>query len=165
MIRKIIMLSVIAALFVYVLVYFSVNAILYNPLSDSTTREFKPRRDEAVLIPPYTPAWKSIIYEKNLFSPSRSYKRSVPVTEVPAEPPPARPAVVLKGIIIDPFGDHIAYITIDQLKAVPMRRGDKIEGIELLDISDRKVMLQWNTEKINLTMDKIKKIQNPRLKR
>lgn len=165
MIRKIIMLSLISVLFVYVFVHFIVNAIFYNPLSDSTIREIKPRKDEAVLIPPYAPAWKSIIYEKNLFSPSRSYKRSVTATEAPVVPPPARPAVVLKGIIVDPFGDYIAYIAIDQLKAVPMRKGDKIEGVELINISERKVMLQWNTEKINLTMDKIKTIKKPWLKR
>jgi hypothetical protein len=45
-----------------------------------------------------------------------------------------------------------------------MRKGDKIEDVELVDISDRKIVLQWNTEKINLTMDKIKTIVKPRLK-
>ncbi len=165
MIRKIIMLSMITVLFVYVLAYFITDAMLYDPFSGSVPKEFKPEQDDFAMIPPYAPAWNSMIYEKNLFSPSRSYMRSVIPRKTPDIPPPARPEIALKGIIIDAFGDYIAYVTIDRQKAVPMRKGDKIEDVELVDISGRKIVLQWNTEKINLTMDKIKTIVKPRLKR
>ncbi len=165
MIRKIIMLSMITVLFVYVLAYFITDAMLYDPFSGSVPKEFKPEQDDFAMILPYAPAWNSMIYEKNLFSPSRSYMRSVIPRKTPDIPPPARPEIALKGIIIDAFGDYVAYVTIDRQKAVPMRKGDKIEDVELVDISDRKIVLQWNTEKINLTMDKIKTIVKPRLKR
>ncbi len=165
MIRKIIMLSMITVLFVYVLAYFITDAMLYDPFSGSVPKEFKPEQDDFAMILPYAPAWNNMIYEKNLFSPSRSYMRSVIPRKTPDIPPPARPEIALKGIIIDVFGDYVAYVTIDRQKAVPMRKGDKIEDVELVDISDRKIVLQWNTEKINLTMDKIKTIVKPRLKR
>lgn len=153
------------ALFMYMLVYFIADAILYDPFSGSAEKEFKPKQNDLAWLRPYAPAWKSIIFEKNLFSPSRSYMSPVVQRTAPDIPPPARPEIVLKGIIIDAFGDYVAYVSIDKQKAAPMRKGDKIEDVELVDISDRNIVLQWNTEKINLTMDKIKTISKPRLNR
>jgi hypothetical protein len=46
-----------------------------------------------------------------------------------------------------------------------MRKGDKTENIELIDISGRKAVLKWNDETMNLTLDKIKTIENPKAAR
>jgi hypothetical protein len=37
-----------------------------------------------------------------------------------------------------------------------MRKGDKLGDIEVVDISERKVVLQWRSEKIPLSMERIK---------
>ena len=42
-----------------------------------------------------------------------------------------------------------------------MRKGDKLEDIEVVDISERKVVLQWMGAKITMSMEKIKTIGSP----
>jgi hypothetical protein len=119
-------------------------------------------REKEEIVSAYKSAWSSEIVEKNLFNPGRTYTQPKPVViSVPVEPP-KRPELTLKGIVSDAFGEFVSYIEIDNAKAVSMRKGDKLEGIEVVDISSRKVVLQWNGEIINLSIEKVKTIDKPR---
>lgn len=115
----------------------------------------------------FRPGWTADIHERNLFSPSRTYREPKPVAAGPLIPvePPKRPEILLKGVILDSFGEYVAYIEVDKGKPVPMRKGDKTENIELIDISGRKAVLKWNNETMNLSLDKIKTIDNPKAAR
>lgn len=164
MIRKVFMLVIVIFLFIYIAWNFYAKALSYDPLSEMKIKQFRPRDAEITLLSKYNTAWTKEIYEKNLFSPYRSYieQKAVPVSTMSVEPPQKRPELALKGIVLDLFGDYIAYIEIDNSKPIPMRKGDRAEDIELVDISARKVVLKWDTEIINLGMDKIKAINKPR---
>ncbi|MBI5638899.1 MAG: hypothetical protein HZA17_00590 [Nitrospirae bacterium] len=166
MIRRGVMLTVIIFLFVFTCWNFYTKALRYEPLSGVAAN--KQGRKEAVssLSAKYQPAWGKEIHDRNLFNPSRSYRE--PKSSGSAEAllplePPKKPELVLKGIILDTFGEYVAYLEIDKAKAIAMRRGDKTDNIELVDISGRKTVLKWNDELIELTIDKIKTITNPRV--
>ena len=165
MIKKILMISAGAVLFIFSIWNFYTGAIRYNPLSESLVKRSSGKGIESLLAFKYSPAWNPDIHEKNLFSPNRSYIEPKPVSTVivpPPPPPPRKPEMLLKGIVLDLFGDYVAYIEIDKAKALPMRKGDKTDDIDVVDVSDRKVVLKWNNEMIELAVDKIKTISNPR---
>lgn len=167
MIRKAFILTVLAAVFLYITWNFYSAAIKYDPLGAVSQTHIKDKGPDSAELLQYAKAWTKEIYEKNLFSPSRSYSEPKPIalTNTPFIPPPMRPNLVLKGIVLDTFGDFIGLIEINQSKAISMRKGDKIEDVELTDISSRQVVLKWNAERIILNLDKIKTINNPRMAR
>jgi len=163
MIRKQAVLFIMACVAVVTVWKFYVNAIAYDPL-DRDAVKHAAIKETIMAKSTYAPAGDKEIYEKNLFSPSRTYLEPKPVPViVPVPPPPPRPALVLKGIVLDTFGDFAAYLEINQAKAVPLRKGDKVEDIEVSDISEKKVVLQWNNETITMSIEKVKTIStNPR---
>jgi hypothetical protein len=138
---------------------FYVNAIAYDPL-DRDAVKHAAIKETVLAKSAYAPAWDKEISEKNLFSPSRTYLEPKPVPVTVTVPPPQRPALVLKGIVLDTFGDFAAYLEINQAKAVPLRKGDKVEEIEVTVISEKKVVLQWNNENITMSIEKVKTISN-----
>lgn len=159
MIRKIIMLIIAAALFLFVSWQFIAGAVLYNPLSDVLVKKAKIRESEPIKAT-YAAAWDKIIFEKNLFNTLRTYMEPKPVrAAVPPPPPPKKPDLVLKGIILDTFGDYVAYVEINQAKST-LRKGDKIEDIEVSDISEKAVVLKWMSETITLTIEKVKTLSS-----
>ncbi|NJD57151.1 MAG: hypothetical protein FIA94_12210 [Nitrospirae bacterium] len=136
---------------------FYVNAISYNPLDEGAVKHTQIK--EGVMTKSvYAPAWDKDIHDKNLFSPTRTYKEPKPVSVMPPVEPPKRPEMVLKGIVLDTYGDYVAYLEINQAKAVPLRKGDKVDEIEVSDISEKKVVLKWNNENITMSIEKIKTI-------
>jgi hypothetical protein len=156
MIRKIIMLIIVAALFFFMSWKFTVSAVLYNPLSDIFVKKAKIRESEPTKAT-YTAAWDKIIYEKNLFNTLRTYLEPKPVrSAVPPPPPPKKPDLTLKGIVLDTFGDYVAYVDINQAKTTQLRKGDKVEDIEVSDITEKAVVLKWMNETITLTIEKVK---------
>lgn len=161
MIRKLIILGAAFLLLLYTLWNFYSEALSYNPMSAISVKQPKTKGTEEI-VSTYSAAWSGEIHEKNLFSPNRTYIVPKPVSIVPVAPPPKRPELALKGIVSDTFGEYVSYIEIDRAKAVPMRKGDKLEDIEVVDISSRKVVLKWNGETINLSNEKIKTIDRPR---
>lgn len=164
MIRRLCMLSLMVVLFIYVSWNFYKEALSYNPLSGIPERTRTTDKDTvSIALLEFKTGWSKDILEKNLFSPSRTYIEPKPISEftIPL-PPPKRPELVLKGIILDMFGDYIAYIEKDRAKAIPVRKGDSIEDVEVIDVTDRKTILKWNGEIIELKMDKIKTISRPR---
>ena len=162
MIRKNALLAAVLLLFIFISWNFYVKALSYDPLKESRAKQIKPRKTGAETSMKYTPAWSKEIHEKNLFSPNRTFIEPKPVVTMPFVPPPKRPELILKGIVLDNFGDYVAYIEIERSKAIPMRKGDKTDEIELVDISERKVVLKWNAENINLSIEKVKTINRPR---
>ncbi len=156
MIRKIVMLVIVASLFLFMSWKFTVSAVLYNPLSDVFVKKAK-IKESAPTKSAYASAWDKIIYEKNLFSTLRTYKEPPPVrAAVPPPPPPKKPDLALKGIILDTFGDYVAFVEINQARSRQLRKGDKIEDIEVSDISEKEVVLKWLGETITLTIEKVK---------
>lgn len=161
MIRKIFMLLVVISLFFYVAWTFYTDALLYNPLPESAVKQVKVKEAE-IIKSKYSSAWSEDIHEKNLLAPNRTYKPPKPVVIAPPVEPPKRPNLVLKGIVLDTFGDYVAYIEINQAKAAALRKADKVEDIEVMDITEKKVVLQWNNEMIDLSIEKIKTLSKPR---
>jgi len=160
MIRKIVILIIVVALFLFVGWKFTVNAVLYNPLSELHLKKAKIRVSEPTKAI-YAAAWDKVIYEKNLFNTLRTYKEPKPVRPaVPPPPPPKRPELALKGIILDTFGDYVAYVEINQAKSTQLRKGDKVEDIEVSDISEKSVVLKWLGETITLTIEKVKTLSS-----
>lgn len=167
MIRKVSLLSVAGAIFLYTAWLFYQDAIVYDPLHAAGMKKQKLSGGPVPSLR-YRRGWVSAITEKNLFSPARMYREPKPVKAVQQTPPPEpprKPDVSLKGVILDSYGEYVAFVEIDRAKAVPMRKGDKTENLELVDISDRQVVLQWNDEKMTFTLDKVKTILTPRPKR
>ena len=159
MIRKQAVLFIMACVALVTVWKFYVNAIAYDPLDRDAVKQSS-IKETVVAKSAYAPAWDKDIFEKNLFSPSRTYLEPKPVPVAITVPPPQRPALVLKGIVLDTFGDFVAYLEINQAKAVPLRKGDKVEEIEVSDISEKKVVLQWNDETITMSIEKVKTISN-----
>lgn len=156
MIRKIIMLIIVAVLFFFMSWKFTVSAVLYNPLSDILVKKAKIRESDPTKAT-YTTAWDKIIYEKNLFNTLRTYMEPKPVrAAVPPPPPPKKPDLALKGIILDTFGEYVAYVEINQARSTQLRKGDKVEDIEVSDITEKAVVLKWLNETITLTIEKVK---------
>jgi hypothetical protein len=167
MTKKAGMLAVIAFLFVYTAWDFYAGALRYDPLADVTVKKSRAHGFE-MSVPKYEKSWGKEIYEKNVFSPARGYvpppKPFVPPPP-PPPPPPKKPDMDLKGIVLDPSGDWIAYISIDNANALPLRKGDKTNDVEVVDINEMSVVLKWNGENITLSLNRIKTITNPRMAR
>ncbi len=169
MTKKLGTLAVVLFLFIYTAWDFYNGALRYDPLADVSVRNARTRALD-LSSPKYQRWWGKDIYEKNLFSPDRGYvppKPYVPPAPPPPPPPPPprRPEMELKGIVLDPYGDLVAYLSIDKGKAVPLRKGDKTDDIELVDINERAVVLKWNGENINISLERIRTITNPRMAR
>jgi hypothetical protein len=164
--RKAGMLAVVVFLFLFTAWDFYTGALRYDPLANVSLR--KPRMQSMeISAPKYQLSWDKVIYEKNLFSPARGYVEPKPFVPPlsPPPPPPVKPQMDLTGIVLDPYGDYIAYISIDRAKAVPMRKGDRIGDVEVVDINEMSVVVQWNRENITLSLNRIKTITNPRMAR
>ncbi len=160
------MLAVVVFLFLYTAWDFYANALSYDPLANVTVRASKVRTLDPV-ISKYRQWWAKEIYEKNVFSPARGYVEPKPFVPPPPPPPPPpkKPDMDLKGIVLDPYGEWIAYVSIDRANAVALRKGDKTNDIEVVDITESAVVLKWNGENITLSLNRIKTITNPRMAR
>jgi|Deesub1362A_J573_1020465.scaffolds.fasta_scaffold00077_84 hypothetical protein len=130
------------------------EVIVYNPIADIEKTE-RVLENRIGTVAAFKPAWGKEIIEKNLFSPLRGHEPPAePVEPVEAVeiPPPKRPELKLDGIILNQFGEYIAYIKKNHEKTVPLRKGDKFGDILVVDIKEREVELLWNGEKIILEM-------------
>ena len=162
MIRKIAMLAAVLFLFLYAVWNFYTQALLLDPLSEVAVERPRQVGHEAGAGVVYRPAWSKGIAEKNLFSAGRTYREQKPVSSVP-QVPEKRPEFVLKGIVLDSYGDYVAYLEIDKSKPVAVRKGDKIEKTEIVGVSARQAVLKWNGEIIDLSLERIKTIDNSKV--
>lgn len=140
------------------------EAIIYNPLKGIEVSGRETANNGKQALPVFETAWSKEIVDNNLFSPSRSPVQPKPqlLQGRPPEPPPKKPELNLKGIILDQFGDYVAYIEKDKARAVAARKGDRLDDLEVLDVQQKSVELKWNEEKIFLSLDRIKTIKKPR---
>ena len=60
-----------------------------------------------------------------------------------------------------PSGEYVGYVEIGKAVAVPVRKGDKLEDIEVIDISERDVVLQWMGQTIKLSIQHVTTIDKP----
>ncbi len=162
MIRKIVLLAVVFVLFLFAVWNFYSKALVFNPLSGLGAGQAGQQDREKAVAASYRPAWSKEIVEKNLFSPGRTYREPKPVSHA-ALVPEKRPEFVLRGIVLDAFGEYVAYLEIDKSKAVAVRKGDKIEKTEIVDVSARQAVLKWNDEIIDLSLERIKTIDNSKV--
>ncbi len=137
---------------------------MYNPLDgiDIVIKE-KSAGDMTESMPMFAKGWSKDIVDSNLFSPARSYiqpKQSL--LQIKQVEPPRRPELNLKGIALDQSGEYIAYIEKDKAKAIPLRKGDKLDDVEVVEVRQKSVDLKWNEEAISLSLEKIKTIKRPR---
>jgi hypothetical protein len=163
MTKKAGMLALVLFLFIYTAWDFYAGALQYNPLANLSVKKTKTQAFE-ISAPKYSPSWGAVIYEKNLFSPARGYVAPKPYVPPPPPPPPppVKPDMDLQGIVLDPDGEYVAYISFNKAKAVPAMKGDEINDVEVVDINEMAVMLKWNGENITLSLNRIKTITNPR---
>jgi hypothetical protein len=163
MTKRLILLGSVIVLFAFTVSDFYFEALRYDPMSQISSKAAGTKAAGEVSAR-YAPGWSGDILDKNLFSPSRSGPKPPPPPPPPSPPPPPppprRPELALRGIVQNASGEHVAFIEVDRAKAVQMRKGEKIGDIEVSDLSDRKVMLQWMSEKITLSMESIKTIDN-----
>lgn len=139
------------------------EAIIYNPLKSIEISGREAANNGKKALPVFEAAWGREIVENNLFSSTRSPVQPKPQLQgKAAEPPPKRPDMNLKGIILDQFGEYIAYIEKDKAKAVAARKGDRFDDVEVVDVQQKSVELRWNEENILLSLDRIKTIKRPR---
>ncbi len=161
MIRKLFILGAVLCMFFYTVWNFYSEALSYDPMSAVAVKQPKVMKAEEI-VAAFSPAWSREIQDKNLFSPARTYSEPKPLSASVPIAPPRRPELALRGVVLNTFGEYVGFIEIDNAKAVPMRKGDKIADIAVIDISPRKVVLQWNNETINLSIEKIKTLNKPR---
>jgi len=162
MIRKIAMLAAVLFLFLYAVWNFYTRALLLDPLSEVAVERSRQVGHETGAGVVYRPAWSKGIAEKNLFSAGRTYREQKPVSSGP-QVPEKRPEFVLKGIVLDSYGDYVAYLEIDKSKPIAVRKGDKIEKAEIVSVSARQAVLKWNGENIDLSLERIKTIDNSKV--
>ncbi len=156
MIRRTVMLVLITALFAYTCWNFYMKAVAYDPLAGDSAGGRTVRAQDKPL-QQYQQAWSAAIYEKNVFSPNRTYREPKSASGAGAEKP-KQPDFALTGIIQDRFGEYVAFVVIDKAKPVAMHKGDKTGDIELVDVSKRRAVLKWYDELIDLSMERIKTI-------
>jgi len=139
------------------------EAIVYNPLQGIEAKG-RGAVNSKELLPGFKAGWSKEIIDNNLFSPTRNPVQLQPKAQTQMKPieMPKRPEMTLKGIVLDQFGDYIAYIEKDRARPVPVRKGDRLDDVDVVDVKQKSVELRWNEETISLSLEKIKTIKRPR---
>ena len=163
MIRRWFILGILAVVMVSLLWNFYREVVVYHAM-DAVQKTREISKVPQTSIPLYKPAWNKKIVSKNLFSKLRGYTPPPPPPSAkPAEPelPPVvlvPPELNLSGIILDQYGEYIAFIQKDGGSPKRVRKGDSFDGILVVDIAVREVKLLWNDEELNLSMKKIRTV-------
>jgi hypothetical protein len=167
MIRQWFILSVLFLVTAGLLWNFVTEVLLYSPLEKIQATEKDPQ-EKAITEADFKAAWGPEIHSANLFSLRRGVppkrpkvrvtKPPKPVTPPPpkaVKPTPRRPVLKLNGIIVNQFGEYVAYIVRNSQAAVPLREGDVLDDIQVISINERAVKLMWLEEEIELSLSKI----------
>jgi hypothetical protein len=141
------------------------EVVVYHPM-DAVKETQAVTTQTPKLLPEYARAWDTAIVDNNLFSKNRGYVPPV-VTPTPSESetvvaPLIPPDLQLNGIILDQYGEYVAFIQEGNDKPKKARKGDVISGALVVDITTREVKLLWNDQEIILSMKKIQTV--PRAK-
>ncbi len=92
---------------------------------------------------------------KRLFIPESARKMPEEDLKVVAPPPPPQiekvPEMVLRGILRHDDGSYTAFIEIDKV-VIPLRKGEGIDNISVLDITERRVSIKWKEQRLELSL-------------
>lgn len=157
-----------AALLLILLWDFADRAVYYSPLSSSDVLATSPpgKDGESKTGEQQTESkssWSTAIVDKNLFSKSRALGAGglPPSSDGSKEDgtgPGAqdagvvRPNVTLSGIITNQFGEHVAFLLFDNDSPIGVRKGETIKGVRVVQIDDRRVLLEWKSSEFELTL-------------
>jgi len=135
---------------------------MYNPLEEGKTARMT--EDAERVAPSFEPAWGKVITDRNLFSPLRGVPPPPPPAAFApkaeeATPKPERPLLILRGIVLNQFGEHVALIEKKGARPMPLRKGDHLDDVLVLEVREKSVELLWNEEKINLSIEKVKTLR------
>jgi hypothetical protein len=146
---------------------FITESLLYSPLEKIQSAEKEPE-GKKITKADFKAAWGAVIYKNNLFSPKRGAPPVRPpsetvVTPPPApqekpKPPPVRPVLKLNGIIVNQYGEYVAYIVKNAESAVRAREGDTLGDVKVVSIDERTVKLLWLNEEIVLSLSQIEEL-------
>ncbi len=161
--RQRIVLIAVGISFILSLIIFYQNVIKYKPIYVATQKGEAEKSEKTFQEPKKVSVEQSLL-EKNLFNPDRTYVEKAEEEEKTEEvtEPKQMPQLQLKGIVLNQYDEYVAIISINNKKPVMLRVGEKVEDIEVVEISDRAVELNWLGEPITLTMDKIKTLEEKR---
>jgi hypothetical protein len=142
---------IVPALLVMIIVFwhFLTSAALYDPLARVDLRKPETGAGEA-LKNEFTVAWGDEIIENNLFSPDR--KRPSPRARSSAPVDIKQPEMALKGVTLTRGGDYEAYLQIDKQQPVLIKKGDRLDDIQVVEIKEKTVQLKWKHKIIELTL-------------
>ena len=143
---------------------FGNRALFYHPLSvtEAQSRPAVPVKEDKA--PGFKARWGEEIEKKNLFSLSRSARVSpteaalgangMPGRDMPAKEQvmEIRPNIILSGIIKNQFGEYVAFLKFDGQVPVGIRKGEALEGVKVIDISKRRVKLNWQGSSFELSL-------------
>lgn len=165
MIRRWVIIGILFSLMLILLSNFYQEAVVYNPLDEVETKEKALKEGEKKALQAYELSWGKEIHEKNIFSSKRSAPEPLPLVVSPKNAntlsiaPTERPILNLRGIIRNEHGEYVALIEKGTEKAIPLRKGDRIGDVLVVEIKERTVDLKWNEENIRLSMEKVKTIK------
>ncbi len=161
--RQRIILVAVGISFILSLIIFYQNVIKYKPIY-VTTKKGEIEKSEKIVQEAKKVSVDKNLLEKNLFNPDRTYVKKTEEKETTeeVEAPKQMPQITLKGIVQNQYDEYIAIISINNKKPIMLRVGEKVEDIEVVEISDRVVEINWLGEPITLTMDKIKNLEEKR---
>lgn len=165
MMRRWFILGILMLVMVILLRNFYLEVVVYDPLKEIESAEKATKEGEKMAGAVFEEVWGDEIHEKNLFSPMRGHlPEPSQVLMVPKGveadiKPPERPILSLKGIIRNQFGEYIAIIEKGNAKAMPLRKGDMLDDVLVVEIKEKVVELMWNNENIRLSMEKVKTLK------
>lgn len=162
MIRQWFVIGVMLVITTGAFVNFANKALLYNPLARIEQTEMA-SNDKAITQQEYKAAWGLEILQNNLFSKARGGSIETPVTPNTDAPDrqdmqeqlDEKPQLSLSGIIVNQYGEFVAYIKKQNDAAVPYMIGDVIDEVIIENINDRSVQFIWYGEKFELSLSKI----------
>lgn len=163
MIRRVLIMGILSAVMLILMWNFYTAALVYDPLGEVERLEEATGAKVANAAVFAGPAWGREIQEKDLFVETRG--RYVPPPPPPPSvsaieaPRPIRPSLALRGIIVNQMGEHVALIEKNGAKPVPLRAGDTLDDVHVVDIDDRTATLKWNEEDIVLSLVKIRTLK------
>ncbi len=164
MIRRWFILGILIALMVALLWNFYTEVVVYDPMDSVMKTVGRPKAKDKTKAA-YSPGWGEEIVARNLFSPYRGYSPPPPPpgpsedAAGPPAPPEPPPKLLLSGIILDQYGEHVAFVKLGDGPPRKMRVGDEFDGLSVVGIDDRSVTLMWNEEEITLSMKNTRTLQ------
>jgi hypothetical protein len=148
-----IIIAVLSLVFLISSIKFYKNVIKYKPVKIKYQLSEKKQIDETDFKIKEI-EWEKEITDKNLFSPDRSFKHRAEDKVEKEEPltTSITPDLTLKGIVLNQYNEYIAYIKKGNEKTMAVRAGDQIDNIKVLQIREREVVLEWEGQKMTLSL-------------